>query len=92
LLLSATVLVQFEVLLPGGRKRYLDYAYPDSMLGLEANSFRHHAGKTAWSRDNTRNAELIAEGWRIMPITDDDLTRKAAQTAEIVRRALSVSA
>ena len=75
---------------PSGRRRYLDYAYPHVMLGLEANSFRHHAGKTAWSRDNARNAELVAEGWRILPITEPDITEHAARTAEILRRALGV--
>ena len=81
---------QHEVRLPSGRCRYLDYAYLDVMLGLEANSFRHHAGKTAWSRDNARNAELVAEGWRILPITEPDVTQHAARTAAILRRALGV--
>jgi very-short-patch-repair endonuclease len=81
---------QHEVRLPSGRHRYLDYAYPDVMLGLEANSFRHHAGKTAWSRDNARNAELVAEGWRILPVTEPDITEHAARTAAILRRALGV--
>jgi hypothetical protein len=81
---------QHEVRLPSRRHRYLDYAYPHVMLGLEANSFRHHAGKTAWSHDNARNAELAAEGWRILPITEPDITQHAARTAAVLRRALGV--
>jgi hypothetical protein len=30
---------QFEVALPGGRTAFVDYAYPDVLLGIEADSF-----------------------------------------------------
>jgi very-short-patch-repair endonuclease len=80
-------IAQFEVRLTDGRRRYIDYAYPQVKLGLEANSFRHHADKTAWSRDNARNAELAALGWRILVVTDDDLERRPVETMDLIARA-----
>lgn len=35
-------LPQYEVVLPGGRTARLDAAYPDVMLGIEADSYVHH--------------------------------------------------
>lgn len=46
---------QYEVILPGGRRVVLDYAYPDDLLALEADSYRHHSSRTDWGRDHIRN-------------------------------------
>jgi very-short-patch-repair endonuclease len=78
---------QYEVRLPNGRLRYIDYAWPAVMLGLEAHSYEHHFGKRAWSRDATRHDEVVAMGWRIMPVTDDDLRYNAAGKIELIRQA-----
>jgi very-short-patch-repair endonuclease len=64
---------QFEVALPGGRVVVLDYAYPDELVALEADSYRHHSSRTDWGRDRVRNRLLTAIGWRILPVTWDDL-------------------
>lgn len=64
---------QYEVVLPGGRRVVLDCAYPADMLALEADSYRHHSSRTDWGRDRIRNRLLAAIGWRILPVTWDDL-------------------
>lgn len=64
---------QFEVVLPGGRRVMLDYAYPPELVALEADSYRHHSSRTDWGRDHVRNRLLTAMGWRILPVTWDDL-------------------
>jgi very-short-patch-repair endonuclease len=78
---------QFEVRLPDGRRAFLDYAWPGVRLALEADSYRHHAGRLAWSRDHTRNTMLVSVGWRILPVTWEDLVKTPAELVALVRRA-----
>jgi very-short-patch-repair endonuclease len=79
---------QFEVALPGGRTAFVDYAYPDVLLGIEADSFRHHASRTDWSRDRTRNNLLIAAGWRILPVTWDDVVTSPDELLALLDRSV----
>ncbi len=58
---------------PNGQRVYLDFAWPDVRLALEAQSYRHHAGRLAWSRDQLRTAMLTSMGWRMLPVTWEDL-------------------
>jgi len=78
---------QFEVVLPDGRRVYLDLAWPESLVALEAQSYRHHAGRIDWSRDQARMALLISIGWRIVPVTWHDLVGSPQQLIETVKRA-----
>lgn len=78
---------QFEVRLPGERKAFLDFAWPDVRLALEADSYRHHAGRLAWSRDRTRNNAVISRGWRILPVTWDDMVDRPHELMAAVFRA-----
>lgn len=78
---------QFRVVLSDGSVVYLDFAYPDLLLALEADSYRHHSTLTAWSHDHTRNQELIADGWSILPITHKGLEADPSGVAFRVQRA-----
>ena len=78
---------QYEVRLAGGRRAYLDFAWPDRRIAVEADSYRHHAGRLAWARDHTRNAHVVAEGWRILPVTWDDLVRRPDELVALLQRA-----
>ena len=78
---------QFEVVLPGDRRAFLDYAWPDLRLALEADSYRHHAGRLAWSRDHTRNRLVVSLGWRIVPVTWTDLVDAPDELIATLRRA-----
>lgn len=80
-------LPQFEVVMPDGRRVYLDFAWPDTLVALEAQSYRHHAGRIAWSRDQARLALLSSMGWRIVPVTWDDLVGSPQELVETVKRA-----
>lgn len=80
-------LSQFVVVLPSGRRVVLDYAYPDDLLALEADSYRHHSSRTDWCRDHVRNRWLMAIGWRILPVTWDDLA-EPGEMIGAVRRGL----
>ena len=82
---------QFPVRLPNGTLARLDFAYPDVRLALEADSYRHHSTVAAWSRDRVRNNELIALGWRILPVTYRDLVTDPSAIADQVARCLRQS-
>jgi len=79
---------QYEVALPGGRRAFLDFAYPEVKLGLEADSYRHHSSRIDWGRDHTRNRLLTAVGWRILPVTWDDLVSDSAGLLLVIARGL----
>lgn len=63
----------------------LDYAFPFYLLALEADSYRHHSSRIDWGRDHTRNRLLTAIGWRILPVTWDDLAEPAAMLDAVER-------
>jgi very-short-patch-repair endonuclease len=71
----------------GGRRAYLDFAWPELRLAIEANSYRHHASRRDWSRDHVRNNAVIALGWRILPVTWDELTERPDDVVALLRRA-----
>ncbi|HEX9236868.1 MAG TPA: type IV toxin-antitoxin system AbiEi family antitoxin domain-containing protein [Actinomycetota bacterium] len=82
---------QHEVRLRSGRRAYLDFAYPEAMLAIEADSYRHHSSRSDWSRDRVRNNDLIAAGWRVLPITFDDMSSQPEAVAHQVAQCLGMS-
>ena len=83
--------LQHEVVLPSGRKARLDCAYPEYLVALEADSYRWHASRPAWAHYVTRNRTLTAMGWRIIPVTWEDLVRNGDNLAEEIRGLLWTS-
>jgi hypothetical protein len=79
---------EYPVSLPGGRGARIDFAFPDALLAVEADSYRHHSSLSDWSRDRARNNELVALGWRILPITYRDMKTRPAAVADQIARAL----
>jgi hypothetical protein len=79
----------YPVLLGASGTAYIDYAWPAHMVGLEADSYRHHSSRSQWAHDHTRNAALTALGWRILLVTYDDVVRHASRTVALLRQALS---
>jgi hypothetical protein len=80
---------EYEVRLPNGRKRYIDFAYPQVKLALEADSYRHHSSFKDWASDQERNNDLAAIGWRILRFTYGGLVRDPGGVAKRVARALA---
>jgi len=78
---------QYRVLMDDGSEIFLDFAYPDVKLAIEADSYLWHASLADWQRDRARNNELIALGWSILPITWDLVTRSPVEAARQVRSA-----
>jgi very-short-patch-repair endonuclease len=79
---------QYRVLMDDGNEVFLDFAYPDLMLAIEADSYLWHASLADWQRDRARNNELVVLGWSILPLTYDLVVHIPAEAARQVGRAL----
>jgi very-short-patch-repair endonuclease len=81
---------QYRVLMPDGSEIFVDFAYPDLLLILEADSYLWHVSVEAWWRDRARNNELVVLGWSILPITWDMVVATPAEVARQVRAAREI--
>ena len=60
---------QHPVLRPDGRRAYIDLAYPDDMLALEADSWKFHGQRAAFDADRVRGNDLVLLGWSVLRVT-----------------------
>ncbi len=79
---------QFRVTLPSGEERFLDFAYPEVKLAIEADSYTWHAARRSWEEDRERNNELVALGWSFLPLTWSAVRYDPAGVARKVRDSL----
>ena len=56
----------------------LDAAYPDALIGLEADGYKFHSARDDWLRDRRRQNALVSRGWRILRFTFEDEARPLA--------------
>jgi very-short-patch-repair endonuclease len=75
---------QHEVVLPGGGKARLDTAYPNQLLGIEADGAEYHAGRLDHERDAARDALCRALGWTIRRFTTEEIREHPADVAAVV--------
>lgn len=79
---------QFEVRVASGR-RYVDFAWPDRLVGLEIDGYRWHSSRRAWRSDRIRLAELRRAGWTILHATAEDVNAGAADVIGELRSLLT---
>jgi len=79
---------QYRVLMLDGSEVFLDFAYPEVQLAIEADSYLWHASLADWQRDRARNNELVVLGWSILPLTYDLVVHTPAEAARQVGCAL----
>ncbi len=70
-----------------GRQRFLDLAWPLMKIGVEADSWKHHANPRDWGRTRTRDRQLQAAGWIIVPCVVAD-TRSPEEFVRSIRSTL----
>jgi hypothetical protein len=80
------LLAQYRVLIPDGSEVFLDFAYPDVKLAVEADSYLWHASLAAWQRDRARNNDVVALGWSILPLTYDLVVHHRARAQKPLSR------
>ncbi len=59
-----------------------DLAYPDARIGVEFDSYRHHFGRQAWRRDQSRHNRATAAGWLVIHLTEHDSVAPIVQALE----------
>ena len=79
---------QFEIRSSNRLIARVDFAYPQIKLAIETDGYRYHSGKSAWGNDLKRRNALTAFGWTLFHITSDDLSKRARETADLVRRSI----
>jgi very-short-patch-repair endonuclease len=57
----------------GTDRFFIDFAYPDVQLGIEAHSLRWHMGRERWQRDLVRDRKLKGVGWTVLYYSWDDI-------------------
>jgi very-short-patch-repair endonuclease len=57
----------------GGALYYLDFAYPEHRVGIEADGRRWHSDTGAFERDRVRHNALAGAGWTILRVTDQQI-------------------
>jgi very-short-patch-repair endonuclease len=70
-----------------GRSR-LDFAWPSVFVAVECDGFEWHGNRLAWKRDRRRLARLELLGWRIVPVTWEDVSLRPDETLFRIRLAL----
>jgi very-short-patch-repair endonuclease len=68
----------------------IDLAFPREKLALQVDSYRHHSTHSDWARDHRRHTALVAAGWRVLPVTQEDLHDRRALATRI-RAALTAA-
>ncbi|QXJ25576.1 hypothetical protein AGRA3207_007091 [Actinomadura graeca] len=69
---------QVPVMGPHGHHLYVDLGYPGYRVGMEYDGERHHTGPKARAHDHRRREWLRkSQGWEIIPVTKDFLSRPA---------------
>lgn len=66
----------------------VDFAYPDKLVAIEADSLRFHDGRAYFDRDRMRGNEIVTLGWRLLRVTSDHLTNHPDDVIEWIRRGL----
>lgn len=77
---------QFELLLPGGRKAIFDAAYPELLLGFEADGDASHKGLLDRMRDEARDGQARLVGWTTKRYSTEDIRERPGGIAEEVER------
>ncbi len=75
-----------------GRTYRLDFAWPALRVAVEADGFDAHGGRGAFERDHARLAVLCAHGWRVVPVTWEQVTKRRAWVLDTIVRALTSAA
>ena len=77
---------QFKLRLPGGGTAIFDAAYPDLLLGFEADGDRWHKGLLDRMRDEARDEQCGLIGWTVRRYGTEDIRERPAGIAEEVER------
>ncbi len=67
----------------------VDAVWPQASLAVELDGWHYHRSQRAFQRDRARANALTAAGYRVVRFTHDDVARRPAGVAELLRRLLA---
>jgi hypothetical protein len=67
----------------------VDCYWREALLVVELDGAKYHDGLSARESDRRRDNRLMAQGWRVLRFTWDDLTLRPIETVRIIRAALA---
>ena len=76
-----------QFVIADGRWR-LDLAYPKARVAIECHSYRWHYGRREWRRDAEKRAWLERNGWVVIYLTWDDVTKRPQEAVRRIETAL----
>jgi very-short-patch-repair endonuclease len=65
-----------------------DFAWPDQRLVVETDGYRYHSSRSAKRRDNRRDRELTALGWRPVSFSYEEVAFEPCVVGEELARLL----
>jgi very-short-patch-repair endonuclease len=68
-----------------GRRYRLDFAWPELRVAVEPDGYAAHGGRGAFERDRRRWADLTSAGWRLVPVTWREISRRPEEFLRRVR-------
>jgi hypothetical protein len=77
---------QYVVQLPNGGTARFDAAYPELLLGFEADGDEHHKGLLDRMRDQARDEQCALLGWTVRRYATEDIRDRPAGIADEVAR------
>jgi very-short-patch-repair endonuclease len=69
----------------------VDFLWRDQKLVVEVDGFRFHSSRTAFERDRRRDAQLEAQGYRVIRVTWHQIVSEPHATLVLVAQALAQS-
>ena len=79
---------QHEVVV-GGRRRRLDFAYPELRLAIEVDGYESHSRYDVFEDDRRRANDLELAGWTVLRFTWAQVTKRPDYVVAVLRRALA---
>jgi very-short-patch-repair endonuclease len=73
----------------GNATIHADFAYPETRLAIECDSYAWHMDREAFERDRKRDAELQLMGWTVLRVTWAQLRYNPEYVLDLIRRHLS---
>src|SRR5262249_11196595 len=59
----------------GGRRRVIDFAWPDEKVAVEFDGYAHHSSRRAFDDDRARQNDFVDAGWRVFRLTATAMAR-----------------
>ncbi|MGH9187884.1 MAG: hypothetical protein ACRD0U_19075 [Acidimicrobiales bacterium] len=78
---------QYEVVV-GGRRRRIDFAYPELMIAIEIDGFESRADRDVFRGERWRRNDLTLAGWTVIQFTWFDLSYRPDYVAATLRSLL----